>query len=94
MSIMSLPEPSWPFGKDWMSMRPPDFSLAAAEMRSTICTWGCVGGSISPQRITVSWARRNAGAARLAAPMAAVPARKRRRVVVLVMVCPPLGFVS
>ena len=64
MSIMSLPEPSWPFGKDWMSMRPPDCSFAAAAMRSTICTCGCVGGSISPQRITVSCARRIAGAAR------------------------------
>ena len=34
-SIMSLPDPSYPLGKLWISIRPPDFSFAAAWAHST-----------------------------------------------------------
>ena len=50
-SIMSREPPSWPPGNDWITMRPPDLSLASAAMRSIICTDGWVPPTTSPQRI-------------------------------------------
>ena len=78
---MSRPEPSWPFGKLWISMRPELFSFTSLAMRSIICTCGCVVGSSSPQRITVC--ARAGRVMTAAAATAAVPAANLRRVMLM-----------
>ena len=92
-SIMSLPEPSWPAGKDWMSTRPEVFSFTCLAMRSTICTCGCVAGSISPQRSTIACALAIAGM-NTAAPAAVEPWRKLRFVSFVIVVSLPCGRFS
>ncbi len=79
---MSLPEPSWPFGKSWMSIRPDVFSFTSFAILSAIRTCGCVGASSSPQRITVAWARSTVG---IATPAAATPSISRRLSIVVLM---------